>query len=127
MSKRRRVVVLFFGDQDDEGGDSTRASTRGCAGPSRSGVKLGEIAVASLRSAVLPGAMFQLAYIGDMPIVGIPACGIYHETTIFDLVLPRLLAGERLDDRDLARLAVGGFCLNCKVCRYPACPMGKAC
>lgn len=78
-------------------------------------------------SGVLPGAMFQLAYIGDMPIVGIPACGIYHETTIFDLVLPRLLAGERLDDRDLARLAVGGFCLNCKVCRYPACPMGKAC
>lgn len=78
-------------------------------------------------SAVLPGAMFQLAYIGDMPIVGIPACGIYHETTIFDLVLPRLLAGERLDDRDLARLAVGGFCLNCPVCHYPACPMGKVC
>jgi hypothetical protein len=68
-----------------------------------------------------------LAYIGDMPIVGIPACGIYHETTIFDLVLPRLLAGERLDDRDLARLAVGGFCLNCPVCHYPACPMGKVC
>lgn len=76
-------------------------------------------------AAVLPGAMFQLAYKGDMPIVGIPACGLYHQTTIFDLVLPRLLAGERLDDRDLARFAVGGLCLDCPVCRYPACPMGK--
>ena len=76
-------------------------------------------------SAVLPGAMFQLAYKGDLPIVGIPACALYHQTTIFDLVLPRLLAGERMDDRDLARFAVGGLCLNCPVCRYPACPMGK--
>ena len=76
-------------------------------------------------AAVLPGAMFQLAYKDDMPIVGIPACGLYHQTTVFDLVLPRLLAGERLDDRDLARFAVGELCLDCSVCRYPACPMGK--
>jgi molybdenum cofactor synthesis domain-containing protein len=76
-------------------------------------------------AAVLPGAMFQLAYIGDLPIVGIPACGLYHKATVFDLVLPRLLAGERMDDRDLARLAVGGLCLNCPTCRYPACPFGK--
>ena len=76
-------------------------------------------------AAVLPGAMFQLAYKEEMPIVGLPACGLYHQTTVFDLVLPRLLAGERLDDRDLARFAVGGLCLDCQVCRYPACPMGK--
>jgi hypothetical protein len=69
--------------------------------------------------------MFQVAYKGDMPIVGIPACGLYHQTTIFDLVLPRLLAGETIDDQDLARFAVGGLCLDCKVCRYPACSMGK--
>jgi len=76
-------------------------------------------------AAVLPGAMFQLSYMKDMPIVGIPACGLYHKTTVFDLVLPRLLAGERLNERDLARFAVGGLCLDCDVCRYPACPMGK--
>jgi hypothetical protein len=69
--------------------------------------------------------MFQLAFKAEMPIVGIPACGLYHQTTIFDLVLPRLLAGERLDERDLARFAVGGLCLNCEACRYPQCPMGK--
>jgi len=74
---------------------------------------------------VLPGAMFLLAYRGTIPIMGIPACALYHETTIFDLLLPRILAGEQPDDRDLALLAHGGLCMNCDVCRYPACSFGK--
>ncbi len=77
-------------------------------------------------AAVLPGAMFQLAYKGDIPIVGIPACGLYHETTVFDLVLPRLLAGEKPDNRDLARLSHGGLCQDCNTCTYPACSFGKS-
>jgi hypothetical protein len=91
----------------------------------RHGIRLAGVDTLHYGAAVLPGAMFQLAYRQQMPIVGIPACGLYHQITIFDLVLPRLLAGERLDERDLARFAVGGLCLNCRVCRYPACPMGK--
>jgi len=77
-------------------------------------------------AAVLPGAMFQLAYKGDVPIIGIPACGLYHEITVFDLVLPRLLAGEKPDNMDLARLAHGGLCLDCTICTYPACSFGKS-
>ncbi|MDA8137852.1 MAG: molybdopterin-binding protein [Desulfobacteraceae bacterium] len=77
-------------------------------------------------SAVLPGAMFQLAYKGDLPIAGIPACALYHETTVFDLILPRLLAGEAPAKRDLALLAHGGLCRDCAECRYPACSFGKA-
>jgi len=77
-------------------------------------------------AAVLPGAMFQLAYKGDVPIVGIPACGLYHETTVFDLVLPRLLAGEKPDNRDMAKLAHGGLCLNCTTCTFPDCSFGKS-
>jgi molybdenum cofactor synthesis domain-containing protein len=77
-------------------------------------------------AAVLPGAMMQLAYKGDIPIIGIPACGLYHEITVFDLVLPRLLAGEKPDNRDLAKLAHGGLCLNCNACTYPACSFGKS-
>jgi molybdenum cofactor synthesis domain-containing protein len=91
----------------------------------RHGIRLAGVDALHYGAAVLPGSMFQLAYKGDMPIVGIPACGLYHPTTIFDLVLPRLLAGERLDEQDLARFAVGGMCLDCEVCRYPACSMGK--
>ncbi len=76
-------------------------------------------------AAVLPGAMFLLAYHKDVPIVGIPACGLFHESTIFDLVLPRLLAGEQPDNRDLAKFAHGGLCHSCDVCRYPQCAFGK--
>jgi Probable molybdopterin binding domain len=77
-------------------------------------------------AAALPGAMCLLAYQEDVPIIGIPACGLYHQTTVFDVLLPRLLAGENPDQRDLARLSVGGLCWNCTVCRYPACAFGKA-
>ncbi len=42
-----------------------------------------------------------------IPIVGIPACGMYHKITVFDLVIPRLLAGERIGRDDLAALGHG--------------------
>jgi len=76
-------------------------------------------------SAVLPGAMFLTAYLGKVPILGIPACGMYAKTTIFDLVLPRVLAGEKIGRRELAELGHGGLCMKCDVCRYPVCPFGK--
>ena len=76
-------------------------------------------------SAVLPGAMFLTAYVDEVPILGIPACGMYAKTTVFDLVLPRVLAGERIGRRELAELGHGGLCLKCDICRYPVCPFGK--
>jgi molybdopterin biosynthesis enzyme len=99
-------------------------------------------------SAVLPGAMFLVAYLKQgagargkgqgktdldpgprtlepIPILGIPACGMYAKTTIFDLVLPRILAGEKIGRRELAELGHGGLCMKCEVCRYPVCPFGK--
>jgi len=74
---------------------------------------------------VLPGAMFMLAYGNNVTILGIPACGMYHKTTVFDLVFPRLLTGEKLTRRDITDLGHGGLCLNCKVCHFPICPLGK--
>jgi hypothetical protein len=74
---------------------------------------------------VLPGAMFMMADIDDVPILGIPACGLYHQTTILDLILPRLLSGERLNRKDIAQMGHGGLCLNCSECRFPHCPFGK--
>lgn len=76
-------------------------------------------------SAVLPGAMFLIAYLETIPIIGIPACGMYAKTTIFDLILPRVLAGERIGRKEVAALGHGGLCMKCDVCRYPACPFGK--
>jgi len=97
-------------------------------------------------SAALPGAMFLMAYISatvrqsdsatvrqsdratatsPIPVLGIPACGMYHKTTVFDLILPRVLAGEKIGRQELAELGHGGLCLNCPQCRYPVCPFGK--
>ena len=74
---------------------------------------------------VLPGAMFMLAYIGEVPVVGLPGCVMYYRASIFDLVVPRILAGDPPDRRDIIRMGHGGFCTNCKDCRFPACSFGK--
>ena len=75
---------------------------------------------------VLPGAMFLVGTIGEFPVLGVPACGMFHRITVLDLVLPRLLVGETIDRADLAVLGHGGLCRNCKHCHYPICPFGKA-
>ena len=78
---------------------------------------------------VLPGAMFMLAYLtkGEkrVPILGLPGCVMYCPATIFDIVLPRLVAGIEITRRDIRRLGAGGLCQNCKVCHYPNCGFGK--
>lgn len=74
---------------------------------------------------VLPGAMFLVATIGTVPVVGLPACGMYSKRTVFDLILPRLLAGEKIDRRAMAALGHGGLCRNCPQCVFPACSFGK--
>ena len=74
---------------------------------------------------VLPGAMFLSGMIGDVPILGLPACGMFHKITVFDLVLPRILTGESIGRKELAELGHGGLCRNCKVCQYPVCNFGK--
>lgn len=75
---------------------------------------------------VLPGAMFMLSYIDDIPVVGLPGCVMYSRTSVFDLIVPRLLAGEVITRRDIKKLGHGGLCLNCKECIYPNCGYGKA-
>ncbi|ABO51268.1 molybdenum cofactor cytidylyltransferase [Desulforamulus reducens MI-1] len=72
----------------------------------------------------LPGAMFLMAYKGDVAVLGIPACGMYFRTTVLDLVLPRLLAGDRISRRDIVKLAHGGLCRACSPCHYPNCTFG---
>lgn len=74
---------------------------------------------------VLPGAMFMLAYHEDTPIMGLPGCVMYAKRTIFDLALPRLLAGERLTKEDFHTLGQGGLCLSCPQCTFPNCGFGK--
>ncbi|MFP4049528.1 MAG: molybdopterin-binding protein [Desulfovermiculus sp.] len=74
---------------------------------------------------VLPGAMFMLAWLKGVPIIGLPGCVMYYKASIFDLVVPRLLAGEQVTRKDIVSLAHGGMCLNCSNCTYPRCSFGK--
>ena len=76
-------------------------------------------------SSVLPGAMFLTAYLGERVLLGVPACGLYHRTTVFDLVLPRILAGQKITKADLAFLGHGGLCRECPECSFPDCAFGK--
>jgi molybdenum cofactor synthesis domain-containing protein len=74
---------------------------------------------------MLPGAMFMAAYIGSVPVLGLPGCVMYHGVSIFDVVLPRILAGEEISRKDIVKLAHGGLCVRCKECKYPDCGFGK--
>ena len=56
-----------------------------------------------------PGNLLLLAYLGTVPILGAPGCARSTKANVVDLVLPRLLAGDRLGRADLAALGHGGL------------------
>ena len=91
----------------------------------REGIRLSGATDIVYGTPVLPGAMFLTGRIGQVPVLGLPACGMFHQITVFDLLLPRILTGETLGRKELAELGHGGLCRNCKNCRYPACDFGK--
>ncbi len=106
-------LVAVTGGMSVDPDDRTPAAIRSCGGE-----------VVTYGAPVLPGAMFMLSYVNGVPVVGLPGCVMYAKRTIFDLVLPRLLAGERLEREDFVQLACGGQCLNCEVCVFPKCGFG---
>lgn len=91
----------------------------------RHGIRLAGATEMHYGAAVLPGAMFLVAYLGDVPLLGVPACALHHGATALDLVLPRILAGEHIGKAELAFLGHGGLCRDCPECSYPRCSFGK--
>ena len=72
-----------------------------------------------------PGNMTLVAYLGDVPVLGVPGAAISLPTTIFDVMLPAIYAGERITKEDLIRLGDGGLCQLCKSCHFPNCTFGR--
>lgn len=108
-------MVLCTGGMSVDPDDKTPLAIRMAAGN-----------VISYGAPVLPGAMFMLAYTDDgRPICGLPGCVMYAGRTIFDLVLPYLLAGVPVTKELLAGWGNGGLCLNCPECHFPNCGFGK--
>ena len=78
---------------------------------------------------VLPGAMLLLAYYEKggrtVPVLGLPGCVMYAKRTVFDLILPRIMADDPIEAQEISALGEGGLCLNCDVCTFPNCGFGK--
>ena len=91
----------------------------------RHGIRLAGAEEVHYGAAALPGAMFLVAYLGEFPLLGVPACGLYHRVTALDLILPRVLAGEKIGKKELALLGHGGLCRDCPECTYPRCAFGR--
>lgn len=58
---------------------------------------------------VLPGSMFLMAYLKETPILGLSGCVIHDPVTAFDILLPRLLAGDRISRSDIVSMGHGGL------------------
>lgn len=91
----------------------------------RHGVRAAGAEIISYGSPVLPGAMFLNARLGNVPIVGLPAGVFFSPRTIYDLMLPRVLAGEQPTAAQIAAMGHGGLCMECEVCHFPVCPYGR--
>ncbi|MEW9078405.1 molybdopterin-binding protein [Terrisporobacter glycolicus] len=114
IDEEKADMIICTGGMSVDPDDVTPSAIKDCNGE-----------IVTYGAPVLPGAMFLLAYYKDTPILGVPSCAMYSKRTIFDLVLPRVLADERLSFEDIATYGNGGMCLNCGVCTFPHCSFGK--
>lgn len=106
-------IVAVTGGMSVDPDDRTPAAIKSCGGE-----------IVTYGTPVLPGAMFMLSYVKGIPVVGLPGCVMFAKRTVFDLVLPRILSGEKLSRRDFVELCYGGQCRNCTECRFPECDFG---
>jgi hypothetical protein len=114
LIRKGAQFIAVTGGMSVDPDDQTPASIRAAGGK-----------VITYGAPVLPGAMFMLAYIDEVPVVGLPGCVMYYKASIFDLVIPPILAGETMTKADIVRMGHGGYCSNCPDCRYPVCSFGK--
>lgn len=122
-------AILSFADAGADliictGGMSVDPDDRTPGGIRNTGAK-----IVTYGAPVLPGAMLLVAYLErngrSIPVLGLPGCVMYAKRTVFDLILPRVMADDEIKAEEIARLGEGGLCLNCPVCTFPNCGFGK--
>lgn len=107
-------VVLCTGGMSVDADDLTPAAVRASGA-----------GIVTYGAPVLPGAMFLLGYYEDnTPVMGLPGCVMYAKATIFDRMLPRIMADYPVTRHDIVELGDGGLCLGCHECRFPNCAYG---
>ena len=91
----------------------------------REGIRRAGTRIIFYGTPILPGAMFLYGLLRKKPVLGLPACVFYHQATLFDIIFPRILAGDTLTRGEISLLGHGGFCQGCNPCHFPVCPFGK--
>jgi molybdenum cofactor synthesis domain-containing protein len=114
MKKAGNDIVIVTG------GLSVDPDDRSLEGIRRSGAK-----VAFYGVPILPGSMSAYAQLGRTVILGAPACMVHEPITALDLFLPRVLAGDPIQRKEVDAMGHGGLCLKCRPCHFPRCPFGK--
>ncbi len=72
-----------------------------------------------------PGSLLWVARVGSVPVLGMPGCGMFSQATLFDLLLPRLLAGETVGPTELAAYGHGGLLGREMAFRFPPYRAGR--
>ncbi len=65
--------------------------------------------IISYGTPMLPGSMLLVAYLNGIPIMGLPGCVMHDPYTSFDVLLPRICAGETIERRDIVEMGYGGL------------------
>jgi molybdenum cofactor synthesis domain-containing protein len=91
-------IILVSGGMSVDPDDKTPEGIR------RSGAK-----VETHGFPVLPGSMFVMAYLNETPVLGLSGCVLHDSFTAFDMLLPRLLAGEKITRADIMAMGHGGL------------------
>jgi hypothetical protein len=73
-----------------------------------------------------PGTLFWLAYREATAVMGLASCGMFSQTTLGDIFLARLFAGDRLTGRDIAKMGHGGLFTREMSFRFPPYKLGDA-
>ena len=94
-----------------------------------------DVTVAAMRDAGLkdeikgmplqPGNNFTIGYIGGVTVCAVPAATLFHRATAMDLLLPRLLVGQRLTRDEVARMGHGGLALKGTDACFPNTSFGR--
>ena len=65
--------------------------------------------VVSYGTPMLPGSMLMIAYLGDVPIMGLPGCVMHDPYTSFDVLLRAFAQARTIVRSDITEMGYGGF------------------
>ncbi|MFC4779617.1 molybdopterin-binding protein [Paenibacillus sp. GCM10023252] len=72
-------------------------------------IKASGAEIISYGTPMLPGSMLLMGYLEGIPILGLPGCVMHDPYTSFDVLLPRILAGDKIVREDITSMGYGGL------------------